>query len=373
MKNLAELPDVRGKTVFVRADFNVPVVDGIVVDDFRIKKSFATIDDLLSRGARIILASHIEGGGATLKPVWEVLRQKYPVTFVETYYPEIPLSITDALSEGNIVLLENLRVYKEEKENDEIFSKHLASFADYYVNEAFPSSHRAHASVVGVPKYIPGFAGLVLEDEVRELSKVFHPARPFLFILGGAKFETKLPLIEKFFQSADTVFIGGALANDFLRAKGVAMGKSLLSKETFDLEKYLNEKLVIPEDVIVEGEGGTLTKYTGDILPSETISDVGPQTIDTVRSLINNAACILWNGPLGNYEKGFKDATLELARAIAGSKAISIVGGGDTVASIAELNLAEKFTFISTGGGAMLDFLANETLPGIEALEASAK
>ncbi len=369
MRTLVDLPDVSGKTVFVRVDFNVPIVEGKVGDDFRIQKSFQTIDFLKSKGARIILASHIEGGEGTLSPVYEYLKSRYSITFVSDYFPEIPTSISDGLDAGSIVLLENLRKYEGEKSNDEAFSKHLASFADLYVNEAFPAAHRTHASVVGVPKVIQGFAGFVFTKEVTELSSVLHPKHPFLFILGGAKFETKLPLVEKFFSMAERVFIGGALANDFLQAKGVMTGSSLLSQGNFHLERFLTEKLILPIDVVVKSSEGTSTKLTTDVLPGDTISDVGPQSIEQLRSVIQEAQCILWNGPLGNYELGFKEGTLGLAKSISESQAVSIVGGGDTVASIAELGLNEKFTFISTAGGAMLDFLAEETLPGIKALE----
>lgn len=371
MRTISDIGDVNGKTLFVRVDFNVPVADGVVSDDFRIQKSLETIDHLLSLGARLILASHIEGGEATLRPVFEYLKKIYPIVFVEKYFPDSDVEITHALGQGHIVLLENLRVYKEEKANEPEFARHLASFAHAYVNEAFSASHREHASIVGIPKHIPSYAGFVFEKEVAELTKALQPEHPFLFILGGAKFETKLPIIEKFFDKADRVFIGGALANDFLLAEGAHMGHSLLSEGSFDLKKYLVHKLILPKDVVVQSENGTFTKTVGDIEPTETISDVGPNTIEYVKEEIKKSKFILWNGPLGNYEKGFKDATLSLAQAIAESGAISIVGGGDTVASIAQLNLSDKFSFISTGGGAMLDFLAHETLPGIEAMEAS--
>lgn len=373
MRTLRDIRDVSGKNVFVRVDFNVPVADGVVVDDFRIQKSLETIDHLLSLGARIILASHIEGGEGTLRPVFEYLKNIYPIIFIEKYFPDSDVEIIHALKQGNIVLLENLRVYKEEKANDPEFARHLASFANFHVNEAFSASHREHASIVGIPKHIPSYAGFVFEKEVTELSKALNPKHPFLFILGGAKFETKLPIIEKFFDKADRVFIGGALANDFLLAQGANLGHSLLSEGSFDLKKYLVHKLILPKDVIVQSENGSEIKLVQDIESTETISDVGPSTIDYVKEEIKKSQFILWNGPLGNYEKGFKEATLSLAQAIAESRAISVVGGGDTVASIAQLHLSDKFSFISTGGGAMLDFLANETLPGIEAMEASAQ
>lgn len=367
MKTIADIGDVTGKTIFVRVDYNVPIVDGKVGDDYRIQKSFQTIDALLAKGAQLVLASHIESEEGSLKPVFEYLKTRYPVTFVENYSPETP-DLAHAFAEKSIILLENLRKYDGEKANDPVFAKHLASFADMYVNEAFPAAHRAHASVVGVPQYLPHFAGFVFEEEILNLSKVFVAPHPFVFILGGAKFETKLPLVQKFFPKVDTLFVGGALANDFLKAKGLQTGASLLSKGDFHIEDFFTDKLKLPTDVIVKEEDMTVTKSVNDVKPDDMICDVGPESIEALKPMLANAKCILWNGPLGNYENGFKSATLALAQAIADSPAQSIVGGGDTIASIAELNLTDKFTFISTAGGAMLEFLAKETLPGIEAL-----
>ncbi len=374
MKTLTDLPEIKDKIVFVRCDFNVPIVDKKVGDSFRIEKAMCTINLLREKGAKLILASHIESEEGTLRPVLEYLRSHYPslpITFVEDYFPDGFDEVAAALEQGNIVLLENLRKYPEEKENDQVFAMHLAHFSHFFVNEAFPAAHRAHASVVGIPKFVPSFAGLVFEEEVTTLMRTFSAPHPFVFILGGAKFETKLPLVEKFVKRADTIFVGGALANDFFKARGIAVGSSLLSKGDFHLERFTEESLRIPSDVVVEVNGSKVTKDVHDLSPADTISDVGPESIEALRDSIMQAKFILWNGPLGNYEKGFKEGTLSLAKLISESSAESIVGGGDTVASIAELNLAEKFSFISTGGGAMLDFLANETLPGIDALHAS--
>jgi len=363
--------DIAGKTVFLRADFNVPVKNGVITDDFRIQKTKHVINFLKQKGARIIMASHFEGEGGSLAPVAKLLSLEYPIAFIQNYFPDTPTDLHEALKSGEIVLLENLRIYAEEKGNDEAFAKHLASFADMYVNEAFASSHRAHSSIVGIPKYIPSFAGFVFEEEVKELSQALHPEHPFVFILGGAKFETKIPLIEKFFTLADKVFIGGALANDFLKAAGISTGTSLLSNTSVDIKKFLTDKLIMPFDVRVKSGGGSIVKKVSEITETDYIVDVGPETMKSVCPVIGSAKYVLWNGPLGNYELGFKESTLSLAKCIAESDSMSLVGGGDTVASIAELNLSEKFSFISTGGGAMLDFLANETLPGIKALNKS--
>jgi phosphoglycerate kinase len=363
--------DVNGKKVFVRVDFNVPMQDGKITDDFRIKKSFETIEYLQKNGAKIILASHIDVEPANLRPVYEYLGKKLKIVFIEDYYPNTPTELGVALENGEIVLLQNLRKYEGEKANDDVFAKHLASFADIYVNEAFAVSHRNHASVVQILKYIEGYVGFVFEEEIKELSRAFHPEHPFVFVLGGAKFETKLPLMQKFFDLADFVFIGGALANDFFRAKGIQTGMSLLSEGNTKLENFFTNKLILPTDVKVKNGDGIFIKKTDDILPEDYIVDAGPKSMESFSEILRKSKFILWNGPLGNYEKGFKDSTLTLAKNIAESGATSIVGGGDTIASIEELGIKDQFSFISTGGGAMLDFLANETLPGIEALQSN--
>ena len=366
MKSVRDIGNIKGKFVFVRADFNVPLVDGFIGNDFRIRKTLPTIDFLLGKGAKLVIGSHIGEEKTSLRPVCEYLESKYSVSFVENYYPSAPEVLKN--SKSDIFLLENLRKYSEEKSNDEKFSKHIASFADFYVNEAFPASHRSHASIIGIPRYIPSFAGFVFEEEIENLSKAFHPDHPFLFILGGAKFETKMPLVKKFFSLADEVFIGGALANDFFRAKGLDTGSSLLSEEKLPMEDFLNKKLILPIDLVVKNGEMVSIKQSEDVRDGDVIADVGVKSIENLNSNISKSKFILWNGPLGNYENGFKKATFSLAKKIAKSSAKSIVGGGDTVASIASLGIEREFTFVSTGGGAMLDFLANETLPGIEAL-----
>lgn len=367
-KGLKDVGDLRGKKVFLRADFNVPLINNTIGDDFRLRKTFPTLDFLTSNGAKVIVGSHIDGEGASLKPVYEYFRDKYRIKFSEDFYPEIPGEIS-LLEDGEMVLLENLRKYDEEKKNDDAFSRHLASFAEIFVNEAFPVSHREHASVVGIPKYLPSFAGFVFQEEVFNLSKSFSPEKPFLFILGGAKFDTKIPLVKKFFSIADFVFIGGALANDFLKAKGFDTGKSLLSSKPLDLNDFFNKKLILPVDMRVRNGGLVSVKKPENISDGDIIVDVGPESVRLLKAFIEKSKFILWNGPLGNYELGFREATIETANLLSGSEATTIVGGGDTVASISTLGAENKFSFISTGGGAMLDFLANETLPGIEALK----
>ncbi len=308
LKSVAQLDSPKGKRVLVRMDWNEPLQNGRIMDDFRIKKSLPTLEYLKEAGARILVASHLEEENATLEPM-------------RGYVPE------------GVEFLENLRKNPGERANDARFAQELASQADIYVNEAFSSSHREHASIVGVPKYLPHYAGLEFMAEIKQLAKAFHPPHPFLFILGGAKFETKLPCVEKFIDIADHIFIGGAMAK---AASEMAFAK--------------NPKIIFP---------------VGDV----SALDANEETLALLERKIAGAKFILWNGPLGNYERGFKKGTLELAQVLAKSGQEVIVGGGNTLAAIRELDILDQFSFVSTGGGAMLNFLAAGTLPGIEALK----
>ena len=364
---ITERDDLAGKMVFLRVDFNVTLNDeGKVIDDYRIQKARPTIDYLRERGARVIIASHMKHKKelVSLRSVSEYFQEEVAHTFVEDY-EKIP-----EMKDGEVVLLENLRFHGEETANDDIFAKELADMADIYVNDAFAVAHREHASVVGIPKHIPGYLGLLMVDEIENLSHAFSPERPFVFVLGGAKFETKLPLIKKFVENADTALIGGALANDLLRAKGYEVGKSLTAEKEFDFSDILEEEhLVIPTDVVVETETGEhVTKNAGEVEPSDFIWDIGPKSLMELERKIGDAQFILWNGPLGNYEIGFKEGTFELAKLIAKSSATTVLGGGDTLTAIEELDLLDRYSFVSTGGGAMLDFLAHEDLPALRAL-----
>jgi len=267
-------------------------------------------------------------------------------------------------------MLENLRFDPREEEGSMEYAQELATFGELYVNDAFSNSHRTHASVVGVPKLIPGYAGLQIQSEVENLSKAFNPAHPFLFVLGGAKFETKMPLIEKFSSLADAIFIGGAIANDFYKAKGYEVGESVLSDGDFDVKPLLtNPKIFLPTDVVNQDH---MTKAANAAVPTDKILDVGPASVEALKGKIAAAKFILWNGTLGYCEAGFPEATNTLAQLIADATkkgATSIVGGGDTVAALGEIGLEHSFSFVSTAGGAMLDFLAKGTVPGLEALK----
>lgn len=308
MKSIKDIKNLKGKKVFVRVDWNVRIENGQVLDEFRIKKSLSTLEFLKSRGAKLIIAVHLEPITASMEPF-------------KKYLPD------------GAELLENLRLNPGEETNDEEFAKFLAAKADIYVNEAFSVSHRQHASIVGVPKFLPSYAGLQFEKEVKELSKSFNPPKPFFLILGGIKFETKLPLIEKLLPRADFVFIGGGIA------KAISFTPLISNPKIF---------FCAPDSVAI---------------------DANSETLALIKEKVDISKFILWNGPLGNYENGYTEGTLALAKILAESGKEVIVGGGDTLAAIEKLKVVDKFSFISTGGGAMLDFLANGTLPGIKALQ----
>lgn len=305
MKSIIEAGGIGDKRVLVRVDWNVPFKDGMVVDDFRIKASLPTLEYLEKAAARVIIATHLEDGTA------ELLKKIIP---------------------AGMELLPNLRENPGEEANSEAFAKELSGKADIFVNEAFSASHRSHASIVSVPKFLPSYAGLRFMEEIRSLSKAFNPPRPFLLILGGAKFETKLPLVEKFAGIADKIFIAGAMA----------------AKVPESLAK--NPKVVLP---------------VGDIAAL----DADRNVIAQLEPMIAGAKFIVWNGPLGKYEDGYKDGTLKLANLLADSGKETVIGGANTLAVVKELDIYGKFSFVSTGGGAMLQFLATGTLPGIEALK----
>lgn len=367
-KTIQDIKHLQGVKVLLRLDLNVPIQNGKVVDPFRITKAIPTISYLTKRGAKVIILSHKTEEGGSLAPVAEYLNHNgCKAVFVDAY--KNARSHINTMVDGGIILLENLRSNPGEEENSTSFAKELASLGDIYVNDAFGVSHRAHASVCAITKFIPSYAGLLFADEVQNLATAFDPQRPFVFVLGGAKFDTKLPLIEKFMKSADHVFVGGALANNFFKEMGYEIGASMVSPENFNLKRYFKDaKLMLPVDLVVKRGSENIVIDNKEVQPGDVILDAGPKALADLKKVIFNARYVLWNGPLGNYEHGYKQPTINLAEMISMSGAMSIVGGGDTLAAIAELGTADKFSFISTAGGAMLDFLANETLPGIDAL-----
>jgi phosphoglycerate kinase len=377
MKSVRDIPELTNIPVLVRAALNVPIVDGTVANTFRLRSALPTIEYLRSRHARVILIGHLgENGTETLAPVCEAMQKFVPrLTFCPVSTgPEARAAVRN-MAAGDVLMLENLRRNKGETANDPAFATSLAELADVFVEDAFDVCHREHASVVGVPELLPSYAGLLVEEEVKHLTKALNPGTPSLAIIGGAKFSTKEPVLKRLLEVYNRVFVGGALANDFMRASGKGVGKSLLSKDTDEREiraLLASPRLMLPLDEVTATKGSMRAAghtVSLDAVPAdEMILDDGPKTVDALAKLTIGAKTILWNGPLGNYENGFVDATEGLAKAIAQSDAYSILGGGDTVAAVEKLGLSEKFSFISTGGGAMLDFLATGTLPGLKVL-----
>jgi len=367
---ITDATNLRGKRILVRTSLDVPIEEGIVVNDFRIHKALPTIQFLMNEGAQVILITHVgRDPQNTTAPIFHALQKYISLTHLEAILGDEVTEKINALENGEVLLLGNIRAYGEEDANDAVFGKTLASYADFYVNDAFAVSHRPHASIVGVPSHIPSFAGITFAEEYTHLSRALTPEHPALFIIGGAKFETKLPLIERYANSYEHVFVGGALANDLIKAKGYGIGKSLLSPIDLTGTPLIQKtNILTPIDVIVMGKRGKCVIDVGDVKEDEKILDVGHASIEMIAQHIRNAKTILWNGPLGYYEGGFDASTKTVAKLIAESSAFSIVGGGDTVAAIESLGLSEKFGFLSTAGGAMLEFLEKGTLPGIVAL-----
>lgn len=372
MNSVKKITGIKNKTVLLRADFNVPMKDGVITDTFRIDETFKTIDLLIKKGAKIVVISHLgDDGKASLLPVAKYLaKKKYKGYFEESNNPEVIRDSVENLCSGEVLLVENIRRFDGEKTNEKKFAVFLASLADAYVNDAFSVSHRKHASIIGVPKLLPGYAGLEMENEIKMLSRVLKPKKPFFFILGGAKFETKLPLLKIFLEKANGVFVGGALANTLLQKRGYEIGKSV-SEPEFKIPVSLlkNPKLLLPMDVVIKKKTGNVIVAIEEVGKADTIIDVGTETLTRIRPLIDSAKMILWNGPVGKFDEGGQDGTKELLKLVAGSNAETILGGGDTAEAIDELKMKNKFTFVSTGGGATLDFLADGTLPGIQALK----
>jgi len=367
-KLITKVKSLKGKRVLLRLDFNVPINEaGEIEETFRIDSIIPTIQYFVDKEAKVIIVSHIGSDGKqSLAPIDTYLSKRFNTAF----FPDLDnLFHIENLKNGEVGILENIRRADGEMTNNPKIAKELANLADIYVNEAFSVSHREQSSIVGIPKYLPSYIGPLFLKEYENLAQAFLPKHPFLFILGGIKFQTKIPLIKNFIKKADQIFVGGALSNSFYKKLGYEIGKSLADSDLSSMTEFLQAKNVfLPLDVVTEVHGDVFVRQPEKVKSKETIVDVGPDTVDKLKKQIKEAKFILWNGPLGNFEKGFNRGTLEIARAIASSHALSIVGGGDTVSAISDLKLEKEFGFVSTAGGAMLDFLANGTLPGIEAI-----
>lgn len=387
--------DVKGKKVLVRVDFNVPLSKeekGKIADDARIKAAIPTINYLSENGAKVILMSHLgrPKGEAnpefSLKPVADYLANEYKDKF--TFIPsdlvvdEKVKEEVNKLADGQIALLENTRFRKEETKNGEDFAKELASLADLYVNDAFGTSHRAHASNVGVASILPSAVGFLIEKEIEVMGKALEaPDHPFVSILGGAKVSDKIGVIENLITKVDTILIGGGMAYTFLKAMGKEIGKSLLEEDKMDLSLELIEKakangveILLPVDVVIADkiEAGVATEIVDiDNIPVDKEAlDIGPKTAKLFADKIKEAKTVVWNGPMGVFEiKEFSNGTNEVAKALAESDAVTIVGGGDSALAIEMAGLKDKITHVSTGGGASLEFLEGKDLPGITAIE----
>ncbi|MGI9118351.1 MAG: phosphoglycerate kinase [Minisyncoccia bacterium] len=383
MQTLKKIKQIKNKVAIVRLDWNVPIVDGFVGDGFRIEASLPTINALTEKGAKVIVLAHAgEDGKQTLLPMVNHIKTLIPNTVItlekSTNFDDIVQNVV-IMNEGDIMVIENIRRWKGEKENDKQLASDFASLGDFYVNDAFSVSHRAHMSVVGIPKILPSYAGLQMEKEILNLSSALKPKKPFLFMLGGAKFETKMPLLKKYVSVADMVFVGGALANNFLKAKGYEVGKSVIDKNTPPLSGVLkNKKVLTPIDVIVnrtDSRGkNSWAVNVAEVQKGDTIVDVGPLTVKLLATLMQKTKLVVWNGPMGWYEKGHTKSTIDLLNELAKQtkrkqNTVSIIGGVDTVDVINQTGMENKFTFVSTGGGATLEFLAKGTLVGIKALK----
>lgn len=374
MKTIQTLTDIKGKKALVRVDYNVPMKGEKIVDTRRIEASYKTLDALLKKGATPILVSHQEDG-VSLRAVASFLSKKYQIVFITNdLLDKRTDEIIAEVPPKTIILFENIRNYEGEEKNTAAFAKRLASFADVFVNDAFSVSHRKHASVVGVAKYIPAYAGYSVQTELKEIDAIAKkPAHPFLFILGGAKFSTKAPLIQKFIDEVDNVVIAGATLNSFYKEAGFSIGKSVTEEGVSKIIKPLlkNPKLLLPVDVLVSRDGKKATVSPEEIAPDDVIVDIGKMSIELIAEKIEKAKTVIWNGPTGWYEKGFVSGTTKLAEAILSSKAKALIGGGDTGAAIAQVIKKKgerKGVFISTGGGATLEYLAKGTLPGLDVL-----
>ncbi|MEX2395067.1 MAG: phosphoglycerate kinase [Actinomycetota bacterium] len=367
--------EVEGRRVLVRADLNVPLADGRVTDDFRIRSFLPTLERILERGGTAVVCSHL---GRPKQPDPKFTLAPVAAVLSDALAGDIPLAIDyDKIPNERVVLLENLRFNPGETKNDPAFAAKLSSLGDAYVNDAFGACHRAHASIVGPPSRLPSAAGLLLSKEIETLSSLLgEPKRPFVVVLGGVKVSDKIGVVKNFLDRADEILIGGAMTFTFLKARGARVGTSIIDEDSFaDVERIAtDERIVLPDDIVA---APSFDATGGDVVDAMSIPDgwmgldIGPDSAERFASSILGAGTVLWNGPMGVFEKdAFADGSRRVAEAIAKTDAYTVTGGGDTSAVLAKFGLERAVDFASTGGGASLEFLEGKTLPGIAALQA---
>ena len=381
--------DVKGKRVFCRVDFNVPMQDGVITDDTRVRAAIPTIQYLVEQGAKVILASHMGRPKGEVKeelrltPVAKKLSELLgkEVAKADEAYGDAVKAQIEKMNDGDVLLLENVRFYPGEEKNDPELAKEFASLADIFVNDAFGAAHRAHSSTEGIAKHIPAVSGFLMQKELDVLGKAMsNPERPFTAIVGGAKVKDKIGVIENLLDKVDNLIIGGGLAYTFIKAQGHEIGTSLLEEDKIELAKSFMEKakekgvkFYMPIDAVIAPEFGenVETKVVDiDSIPADWMSlDIGPKTVELYADVIKNSKLVIWNGPMGVFEfDKFANGTKGVAEALASSDAFSVVGGGDSAAAAEKFNLADKMSHISTGGGASLEFIEGKELPGVVAL-----
>lgn len=385
IKSIAGCKNLKGKKVLLRVDFNVPLNNGRVADDYRIIAGLPTIDYLLKKNAKIIIIAHLGEPKhgyekeLSLKPIAAYLQKllKRKIKFIPEINESKITKIIKTLKNGEIIFLENLRFYQGELDNDDKFAKELAGYADLYVNDAFAVAHRNQASVSAIKKYLPSYAGLLLTEEVKALAKILKPKKPLVVIMGGAKISTKAPLISKLYPEASEILIGGALANNFWKFQKINIGKSLFDQGSeVDVKKFfkrdkLESKIILPIDVIVKTKDGrAICKKPTAVLGSDIIYDIGPETISLYANYIRKAQTLIWNGPMGKFEENsFKYGTINIATLVAvrsKGQAYGVVGGGETVNALKITKMEEYVDWVSTAGGAMLTFLGGGKMPGLD-------
>ncbi|KKR21373.1 MAG: Phosphoglycerate kinase [Parcubacteria group bacterium GW2011_GWE2_39_37] len=385
IKSIRQIKDFAGKKVLLRADFNVPIAKGKVNEDYKLVKSLPMIRYLMRYGAKLVIVTHMSNEKQSTQPVARRLSQLLgrPVKFIPDSIGEKPNTAVDKLKDKEILFLQNIRFNKEEETNDKRFAKELSRPYDLYINDAFGVSHREHASLSAIKKFLPSFAGFTVEEEVTNLNKSLKPKKPLTVIIGGAKISTKVPIIKNFINKAEYILIGGAIANDFLKSLGYEVGKSLVGNDEQMIKTVIklykkagNKKIILPLDFVVskkkDGSGKLFVRLVNNVEQDDIILDIGPKTISFYSQFIKKANTIVWNGPMGLFEnEKFKHGTMAIAKLVAArskGQAFGIAGGGETVEALKLSKMFDYVDWVSTGGGAMLDYLGGAKMPGLKGI-----